>query len=131
MQDSPVRTIKAWECAGCGRIEAPQPCLGICQDHAIELIHGETHAAVVAERDRLMADNAAMRELVLRLARTVPRDAQWERDIGHSRSRHRHFSTPWNGTAPSVVGRDYPFTVRRAPFNRRSIFSRGIGRPTL
>lgn len=63
--------FKAWECTGCGRIEAPQPCLGICQDRAVELVHAEAYR-------QLQADNANMRELILRLARTSPREGQWE-----------------------------------------------------
>lgn len=63
--------FKAWECTGCGRIEAPQPCLGICQDLAVELVHAEAYR-------QLQADNARMRELILRLARTSPREGQWE-----------------------------------------------------
>ena len=71
-------TIKAWECVGCGRVEAPQPCLGICQDRAIELVPEEAYRWVRDECDRLREDNAALRELVLRLANTNPRDEQWE-----------------------------------------------------
>ncbi|RFF33025.1 hypothetical protein [Wenzhouxiangella sediminis] len=63
--------FKAWECVGCGRIEAPQPCLGICQDRAVELVHADDY-------ERLQADNRQMRELILRLARTSPREGQWE-----------------------------------------------------
>lgn len=63
--------FKAWECIGCGRIEAPRPCLGICRDRAVELVHAETYR-------QLQADNAKMRELILRLARTSPRKGQWQ-----------------------------------------------------
>ena len=28
---------KAWQCIGCGRIEAPQTCIGICEDCKVEL----------------------------------------------------------------------------------------------
>ncbi|MFW5926816.1 MAG: hypothetical protein ACOCSR_02085 [Wenzhouxiangella sp.] len=63
--------VKAWECIGCGRIEAPQPCLGVCQDRAVELVHADAWR-------RLQADNALMRELILRLARTRPREDRWE-----------------------------------------------------
>lgn len=64
-------SFKAWECTGCGRIEAPQPCLGICQDRAVELVHAEAYR-------QLQADNAKMRDLILRLARTSPREGAWE-----------------------------------------------------
>jgi len=66
-----LKPIKAWECIGCGRIEAPQPCLGICQDQAVEIVRAEAYP-------QLEADNAEMRELILRLARTSPREGQWE-----------------------------------------------------
>ncbi len=71
MAQSPDPRFKAWECIGCGRIEAPQPCLGICQDRAVELVRADDYQA-------LEADNAMMRELILRLARTSPRNGQWE-----------------------------------------------------
>lgn len=72
MARQPDPRFKAWECTGCGRIEAPQPCLGICQDRAVELVHADAYK-------KLQADNSQMRDLVLRLARTSPRDGQWER----------------------------------------------------
>lgn len=63
--------FKAWECTGCGRVEAPQPCLGICQDRAVELVHADAYR-------QLQEDNAQMRELILRLARTTPTSDGWE-----------------------------------------------------
>lgn len=78
MNNTAITPIKAWECIGCGRIEAPQPCLGVCQDRPVALLPAETYRAVVAERDHLAAENAAMRDLLLRLARTTPRDNKWE-----------------------------------------------------
>lgn len=71
MSNQTEAPFKAWECTGCGRIEAPQPCLGICEDHAVELVHAEAYR-------RLEADNAKMRELILRLACTSPRKGRWE-----------------------------------------------------
>lgn len=71
MSDVPLKTISAWQCTGCGRIEAPQPCLGICQDRAVALVHPDAHR-------KLRSDNAQMRELILRLARTCPHEGQWE-----------------------------------------------------
>lgn len=73
-----LQTIKAWECVGCGRVEAPRPCVGVCQDRAVELVPEQAYRALREERDRLREDNAALRELALRLACTHPRDEQWE-----------------------------------------------------
>ena len=30
--------VKAWQYIGCGKIEAPQTCVGICQDREVELV---------------------------------------------------------------------------------------------
>lgn len=78
MENTPLVTIKAWECVGCGRIEAPRPCLGVCQDRAVELVPEEAYRSVREECDRLREDNAALRELAFRLAHTHPRGEQWE-----------------------------------------------------
>ena len=31
-------TIVGWQCIGCGRVDAPQPCIGVCQDRKVELV---------------------------------------------------------------------------------------------
>jgi hypothetical protein len=69
----------AWRCIGCGRIEAPQPCVGICHDRRVELVFASEHretervlAAAARERDALIA-------LVRRLAWSRPRDDEWQR----------------------------------------------------
>jgi hypothetical protein len=28
--------VKAWPCIGCGKIEAPQTCIGVCHDRKVE-----------------------------------------------------------------------------------------------
>jgi len=30
--------FNAWQCIGCGRIDGPQACVGICQDRNTELV---------------------------------------------------------------------------------------------
>ena len=61
-----VQRIKVWQCAGCGRIDDPQPCVGICRDEKREYVPAMEH-------DRLVACLAA----VLRtIATTTPREAQ-------------------------------------------------------
>jgi len=100
MNDIRHITIKAWECVGCGRIEAPQPCVGICQDRAVELVPEEAYRLIQGERDRLRDDNAALRALVLRLARTNPRDEQWEAGYKALQKRARHLLDSIENTRP-------------------------------
>ena len=92
--------ISAWQCIGCGRIEAPQTCIGVCQDRRVELVYASDYAvveaALEATRAELHAAQAARDEaqrradetggerqrlhaLVHRLAFSRPRDGEWER----------------------------------------------------
>src|ERR1019366_9504969 len=40
--------ISAWQCIGCGRIEGPQPCVGVCQDKKVTFVSAEAYDAVAA-----------------------------------------------------------------------------------
>jgi hypothetical protein len=64
--------VKAWQCIGCGKIEAPQTCIGVCQDKKVEFVYAEEHETVLA---RLKT----VEDLVRRLARITPRNGEWER----------------------------------------------------
>ena len=74
-----VEHVKAWECIGCGKIEAPQTCVGVCQDRRVEFVYAfeyeELLAALEAERQR----SKALGALVRQLARTTPSEGGWER----------------------------------------------------
>jgi hypothetical protein len=68
--------VKAWQCIGCGRIEAPQTCVGVCEFNRIEMIYAFEHEqALEAERARC----ARFEALVRQLARITPRAGEWER----------------------------------------------------
>jgi hypothetical protein len=63
-------TVKAWQCIGCGSIEAPQTCIGVCRHRKVEFVyafdHEEDLARAAGLRDRLAA-------FVRRVALTTPR----------------------------------------------------------
>jgi hypothetical protein len=65
--------VTAWQCTGCGRLEAAQPCVGVCQDRRVRLVSAEDYDAA-AERARLGEGALA---LARRLARTQPRGERW------------------------------------------------------
>lgn len=71
--------IEAWKCIGCGRIEAPQICIGVCQDRRIELVDARTfdavHRSLQAEREKC----ERLAGLLQRLAWSTPRQDGWER----------------------------------------------------
>jgi hypothetical protein len=63
--------IKAWQCVGCGKIDAQQPCIGICQDQKVDLVYADDY-------DRLLARTAELETLVRLLAHSTPRAGEWE-----------------------------------------------------
>lgn len=69
--------VKAWRCIGCGRIDGPQPCIGVCEDRAAELVDGADYDRLAAEHARAHHRIAELEGFLLRLASTRPRDGQW------------------------------------------------------
>jgi hypothetical protein len=69
--------ITAWQCIGCGRLEASANCIGVCQDRKVELVSAWDYAEAVARLDDALARIAALEALVEKLAHTTPRDGAW------------------------------------------------------
>lgn len=65
--------VEAWQCIGCGRVEASQPCVGVCQDRRVRFVYAEEYEAAV-ERARVAEGAMA---LARKLARTHPRGDRW------------------------------------------------------
>ncbi|MGC1816807.1 MAG: hypothetical protein WA900_04035 [Casimicrobiaceae bacterium] len=74
-------TVKAWQCIGCGRVEAPQPCIGVCQDRRVEFVYASEHAEALEETEREKRRADALEVLVRQLAHTTPRAGEWERSF--------------------------------------------------
>ena len=70
--------VKAWQCIGCGKIEAPQTCIGVCQDRKVEFVYAFEHREVLAQRDLARQQAAALEALARRLMRTTPHKDGWE-----------------------------------------------------
>lgn len=64
-------TIVGWQCIGCGRVDAPQPCIGVCQDRKVELV-------AAADYLQLRERHAAALTLLRRIAHVQPREGQFE-----------------------------------------------------
>jgi len=60
-----AETLKAWQCIGCGRVEADGRCLGICEDRPVRLVSAH--------------DYELLETFVRRFAQSTPRDGQCER----------------------------------------------------
>ena len=58
--------IKVWQCVGCGRIDDPKPCIGVCRDQKVEYVPAKDHEREIA----------AMRAVLEIIARTTPREGE-------------------------------------------------------
>ena len=84
-----TESVNAWQCIGCGRIEAPQTCVGICEYRKVQFVN------VFAHEQALAAAVAARREadilgvVVRQLAHTSPRQGECERSYEALQKRAR------------------------------------------
>ncbi|HZQ62490.1 MAG TPA: hypothetical protein VFC24_14130 [Casimicrobiaceae bacterium] len=70
--------VKAWQCIGCGSIEAPQTCIGVCEHRKVQFVYAHEHEAVVRELASANEELARLRAFVRRLAHTQPREDAWK-----------------------------------------------------
>ncbi|HUL68134.1 MAG TPA: hypothetical protein VLW55_26295 [Burkholderiaceae bacterium] len=71
-------TVKAWQCIGCGRLDAPANCVGICQDRKVELVGAWDYAEVAVALEEARERIAALESLLGRLAHVTPREGAWK-----------------------------------------------------
>ncbi len=71
--------IVAWQCVGCGRIEAPRDCIGVCEYRKVTLAPPEAQATLQARLDESEARLAAMIAVLRKIAGTSPREGAFER----------------------------------------------------
>ena len=80
MNDTPeIERIPAWQCIGCGKIEATQPCIGVCRDRRVEFVYASEHDSAV-QRERAAAHKRieALAAIVRQIAWTTPREGECE-----------------------------------------------------
>jgi len=70
--------VKAWQCIGCGKIEAPQTCIGVCQDRKVEFVYAWEHQEALAQLDLARTRASSLEALARRLASTNPHKDGWE-----------------------------------------------------
>ena len=79
MERSAQEVLTAWQCIGCGRLDSPQPCIGVCRDRKVRLVRTEEHERALAALDAAQARLDAIRGVLRRFESATPRDACWER----------------------------------------------------
>lgn len=81
--------VTAWQCIGCGRIEGAGPCIGICEDRKVEFVYASDYDGALAELANARRRAKALASLVRLLARTTPREGEWERTYRALQARAR------------------------------------------
>lgn len=71
--------VKAWQCIGCGKIEAPQTCIGVCEDRKVEFVYAFEHAEVESQLQAARRQVEVLGALVRQIAHSTPRNGEWER----------------------------------------------------
>jgi HrpA-like RNA helicase len=71
--------LEAWQCIGCGKIDAPQTCIGVCQDRRVEFVYASDHKELLAQLRATQRHALAASAVLRRLASTKPHDHEWER----------------------------------------------------
>ena len=75
--------VTAWRCSGCGRVEAPQPCIGVCSDRKVELVDAIDYEKALARIEQLNAEYGRLVEFIRMIARNKPHEDCWEKSYRH------------------------------------------------
>jgi hypothetical protein len=84
-----VAMIEAWGCPRCGRIDAPQPCLGVCVRRPRAVADVSEYRRFAARSEQLAAEDRTLTGLARLLATVTPRPGQEESTVLAVRSRAR------------------------------------------
>lgn len=71
-------TITAWQCIGCGRIEAPQTCIGVCKDRKVELVTAWDYAEALSRLEDALERIDVLERFIATIARTTPHEDAWK-----------------------------------------------------
>lgn len=91
--------VTAWQCIGCGKIEAPQTCIGVCQDRRVEFVYAFEHEEALAQLARARRQAEALGALARQLAWATPHDGEWERSYRAMQSQARRALSELNGVS--------------------------------
>lgn len=87
--DGTVERVTVWECVGCGKIEAPQPCIGVCEDRRAEFVYATDYDGKLKELAAVRRQMAILAGLVRQIACTTPRRGECDRTYGVMQDRAR------------------------------------------
>jgi hypothetical protein len=95
--------VKAWQCIGCGRIDAPQTCLGVCQDRKVEFVYAFEHEEALAQLTGALTRIDELEAIAYQLAWTKPRTGEWEHSYRALQQRARKILASISATSPPLA----------------------------
>lgn len=75
-----IKHMTAWQCIGCGRIQAEEGCIGVCKDRKVELVYSSDYAALQKQLDDAQSSIAKLTAQLQQIVNTEPRNGGWERN---------------------------------------------------
>lgn len=75
-----VDYMHAWQCVGCGRIQAEEGCIGVCEDHKVELVYASDYEELKKQLQAAQAEVALLKAQMQQIVNTAPRNDGWERN---------------------------------------------------
>lgn len=96
--------MTAWQCIGCGRIEGPRPCIGVCQDRKVDFVYASDLDEALAQLALARRQVETLAVLVRQIAHTTPREGEWERTWRALQVRARRSLEVLAGAEPSEPG---------------------------
>ncbi len=112
--------VKAWQCIGCGKVDAPQTCVGVCQDRRVEFVYAFDHEETLAALTSAFSRIEELEALAAQLAWTKPRTGEWEHSYRALQQRARTILARPTDAVTTPVGKEKPqaFTRKRKPPRR-------------
>lgn len=87
--DADAERVTVWECIGCGKIEGPQPCIGVCQDRRVEFVYAADYDGKSRGMAELRRQMDILTMLVRQIACTTPHGVGCERTYRVMQNRAR------------------------------------------
>jgi hypothetical protein len=102
--DRDIKVVQAWGCPRCGRIDAPQPCLGVCVRRPVLMADASEYRTPAEQAERAARRDRALSELARLVAYVNPRPGHEERGLAALRARARALP-PLRRRAPAAGSR--------------------------
>lgn len=99
-----VGRLTAWRCIGCGKVEAPQPCIGVCSDRKVELVEARDYDMALARIARVEAERDRLLEFLRMMARNKPHEDCWESSYRHLQALAESMLDSNAGSVPAEQG---------------------------